>query len=438
MISLPDDTLALGLGGNVGGEPAILERFTRARDALAQLGPVRAAPLYRTAPIGPPQPAFLNTVVCVIRERCADATTDRARGHTIRELEHLLGRDRATETRWGPRTIDLDILLWGYASLAPARSRDPAPAPRRPPLRPRSADRSVFGEPDLVIPGTTHTLGELASRVHSQIVALLITKLAFTAAAYGAGRPPPAADLLEGGGAREAGREGVGEDAAVGARDDPVVEDRDDTAIVTPADQPAEALLEGERGGGELERREGIVAELGARLHAGRDQRIGVRRERQLVDHDEAERVAGDIDAFPEGGGAEEDRVGGRAKSIDEGRARCVALDEARIGQVGEAGGGVAHRAVRGEQQEGAATGDREELEGALRGRGGEVLTGGRRQIARHVEQRLARVVERRRDEELVGVVQAEPRAVIAEVGLRESAGLGGGRQAFVAERRGR
>ena len=30
----------------------------------------------------------------------------------VHELESLLGRDRARETRWGPRTIDLDVLVW--------------------------------------------------------------------------------------------------------------------------------------------------------------------------------------------------------------------------------------------------------------------------------------------------------------------------------------
>src|SRR4051794_21623656 len=54
---------------------------------------------------------------------------------------------------------------------------------------------------------------------------------------------PPAADLLEGGRARR-GRQRGEEQAPVGLREDPVVEDRDDAAVVLAPDEPAEALLE--------------------------------------------------------------------------------------------------------------------------------------------------------------------------------------------------
>ena len=118
---------------------------------------------------------------------------------------------------------------------------------------------------------------------------------------------------------------------AVAARHDALVEDRDDAAIVAPSDQAAEPLLERERGGRQLDGLERIFAELGARLHAGRDERIGVRRERQLVDDDEPQRIAGHVDAFPERRGSEQHGAGRRAKSIDEARARRIALDEQRI-----------------------------------------------------------------------------------------------------------
>ena len=83
MIELPTDALVIGLGGNVGDEPAIVERFQRARAALGQLGELRSAPLYRTAPLGPEQPSFLNSAV---RIRIADATP-REVIETVLELE---------------------------------------------------------------------------------------------------------------------------------------------------------------------------------------------------------------------------------------------------------------------------------------------------------------------------------------------------------------
>jgi 2-amino-4-hydroxy-6-hydroxymethyldihydropteridine diphosphokinase len=103
--------IVVGLGGNVGGEVAIRERFVRARAALAEfgeLGAVRSSSLFRSAPLGPAQPDYLNAAVGV-------AWRDAQPGEvlaTILELERLLGRDRRGEPRWGPRTIDLDVLWW--------------------------------------------------------------------------------------------------------------------------------------------------------------------------------------------------------------------------------------------------------------------------------------------------------------------------------------
>jgi 2-amino-4-hydroxy-6-hydroxymethyldihydropteridine diphosphokinase len=106
------EPLVIGLGGNVGTEAEIALRFDRARvalGALGTLGAVRSAPLYRSAPVGPPQPAFLNTAVVV-------ALTDGQPAEliaTILEIERQLGRARGAEARWGPRRLDLDVLVWG-------------------------------------------------------------------------------------------------------------------------------------------------------------------------------------------------------------------------------------------------------------------------------------------------------------------------------------
>lgn len=102
-------TIVIGLGGNVGTEAEIRERFQLAREALVALGTVRSAPLYLTAPIGPAQPAFYNTAVALV-------ATDVQPTELIAillELERLLGRHREPDVRWGPRTLDLDVLVWG-------------------------------------------------------------------------------------------------------------------------------------------------------------------------------------------------------------------------------------------------------------------------------------------------------------------------------------
>ena len=161
---IAEDTVAIGFSGNVGGELAIRERFVRAREALAQLGETRSAPIYRTAAIGPVQPAFLNTIV---RVRVSDATADELL-HTVREIERLLGRDRAREVRWGPRTIDLDLLLWGTRVIRTPELELPHPrlGERRFVIDPLI---DLFGE-DLHVPNIARTLGELARGVRGQVV----------------------------------------------------------------------------------------------------------------------------------------------------------------------------------------------------------------------------------------------------------------------------
>lgn len=105
--------IVIGLGGNVGGEDAVRARFREVREALAALGDIRSAALYRTAPIGPEQPAFLNTAVMLRAD-----VEPRQLAETLRELERLLGRRREREVRWGPRTIDLDVLAWDDRIIA--------------------------------------------------------------------------------------------------------------------------------------------------------------------------------------------------------------------------------------------------------------------------------------------------------------------------------
>lgn len=162
MTAIPEHAIAIGFGGNVGGQVAIVERFVRAREALANLGDVRSAPLYRTAPIGPVQEPFLNTAV---RVRWPDAVPSEVIA-TVLEIERLLGRDRRGALRWGPRMIDLDVLVWGTRQIHTPELEVPHPrlAERRFALTPLVA---LFGE-DAVLPGTTDTLGALERRTVAQ------------------------------------------------------------------------------------------------------------------------------------------------------------------------------------------------------------------------------------------------------------------------------
>jgi 2-amino-4-hydroxy-6-hydroxymethyldihydropteridine diphosphokinase len=153
--------IAIGFGGNVGDVRA---SFVRAREAIAQLGDVRSAALYRSAPIGPEQPAFLNTA---IRLRDHDMRPDELLA-TLRELERLLGRDRSREVRWGPRTLDLDVLLWDARVLRTPELEVP---------HPRLAERRFVILPLIDLLGDDFVVGDttlrgLADRVRDQDVEL--------------------------------------------------------------------------------------------------------------------------------------------------------------------------------------------------------------------------------------------------------------------------
>ena len=93
----------LGLGANLGDRRATL------RAAVAALGDVVAvSPVYETDPVGGPpgQPAYLNLVVELDTDRSPRELLEEAR-----RLEAAAGRVR--EERWGPRTLDVDVLLVG-------------------------------------------------------------------------------------------------------------------------------------------------------------------------------------------------------------------------------------------------------------------------------------------------------------------------------------
>ena len=100
----------VGLGGNQGDSFRVLEQAQTALDELPHTVLVRRSHYYRTAPVGDSdQPDFLNAVV-VVETGLAPLALLRA----MQRIESQLGRTRERTRRWGPRTIDLDLLLFGH------------------------------------------------------------------------------------------------------------------------------------------------------------------------------------------------------------------------------------------------------------------------------------------------------------------------------------
>ncbi|APR83425.1 2-amino-4-hydroxy-6-hydroxymethyldihydropteridine pyrophosphokinase [Minicystis rosea] len=99
--------VVIGLGSNVGDRLANLDAAMARLRADRALHVLRRSPVYETPPAGgPPQGDYLNAAVLLVTSLDAREILDRALA-----VERELGRERSTETRWGPRTIDLD-LLW--------------------------------------------------------------------------------------------------------------------------------------------------------------------------------------------------------------------------------------------------------------------------------------------------------------------------------------
>lgn len=166
-MTLDDDPVILGLGGNQGDEAEVLARFAGAVAALAAWGPVYGSRVYRTAPVGPAQPDYLNAALAfTVPESLAASALLRE----IQTLEYALGRRRVGgELRWGPRPIDLDVLLWGGKVLrrtgAPLLVPHPQLARRRFALQPTielvGADTAIPGhEPALTLGVALAALGD--------------------------------------------------------------------------------------------------------------------------------------------------------------------------------------------------------------------------------------------------------------------------------------
>jgi 2-amino-4-hydroxy-6-hydroxymethyldihydropteridine diphosphokinase len=96
-------TLAyVGLGSNLGDREALI------REAAELIGTRRLSTIVETEPWGyEEQPRFLNAVAEVETERSARRFLE-----LLLDTERRLGRERRG-ARWGPRTIDLDLLLYG-------------------------------------------------------------------------------------------------------------------------------------------------------------------------------------------------------------------------------------------------------------------------------------------------------------------------------------
>ena len=99
------ETVYLGLGSNLGDRLAALQRAVDLLGAEADIELIRCSRVWETVPVGgPEQPDYLNIVV-----RAEVGSAPLGLLAACQRVEAALGRVRGV--RWGPRTIDIDVLM---------------------------------------------------------------------------------------------------------------------------------------------------------------------------------------------------------------------------------------------------------------------------------------------------------------------------------------
>ena len=152
---MPSPTLtlaAVSLGSNLGDRRAFILHGLKGLAALPGTRLIAVSSIYETDPVGgPEQGAYLNAAALLE----TTLTPHELLNHLL-EIERTAGRERAV--RWGPRTLDLDLLLYGDRVIDDARLILPHPR-----LTGRSFVLTPLTEiaPDLVHPVSCLTIAAL-------------------------------------------------------------------------------------------------------------------------------------------------------------------------------------------------------------------------------------------------------------------------------------
>jgi 2-amino-4-hydroxy-6-hydroxymethyldihydropteridine diphosphokinase len=146
----------VGLGSNLGDRAGQLARALEALRATPGVARLEASRLYETEPVGPPQGRYLNAAA-----RLETTLGPRSLLARLLAIERAAGRVRGTE-RNAPRTLDLDLLLYGDLCL-----EEPDLVLPHPRLHQRAFVLEPLCElaPELLHPVLGATIGALAARV---------------------------------------------------------------------------------------------------------------------------------------------------------------------------------------------------------------------------------------------------------------------------------
>lgn len=155
-------TVYVGLGANLGNPSEQVRLGMAALAALAPARGLRCSALYRSAPVGPvpDQPDFVNAVCALQTSLTAEALM-----RALLEIEARHGRVRGA-AKGGPRSLDLDLLLYGQEVIRSPRLTVPHPR-----LHERAFVLAPLTEldPELTIPGRGRVADLLAACVGQRV-----------------------------------------------------------------------------------------------------------------------------------------------------------------------------------------------------------------------------------------------------------------------------
>lgn len=149
----------VGLGANLGAREASIAAAVSLLSEHPAVAVLATATMRETEPWGPvAQPRYLNSAVALSTELSPSTLLE-----LLLEIERRLGRERTGEERYGPRVIDLDLLLYDAIVLD-----DPGLQLPHPRLHERAFALEPLLElaPDLVVPGRGR-VDELLTGLHS-------------------------------------------------------------------------------------------------------------------------------------------------------------------------------------------------------------------------------------------------------------------------------
>jgi len=151
----PPQPAAIGLGSNLGDSQATLEGALAALEEVPGIRVLARSRWYRSAPVGPAQPDYINGCALLEVGLSPEAVLEQ-----LHAIEHRYGRVRLE--RWGARTLDLDLILYGALQHESASLLVPHPR-----FRERAFVLLPLAEiaPHWIDPLTGKTVVDLASTV---------------------------------------------------------------------------------------------------------------------------------------------------------------------------------------------------------------------------------------------------------------------------------